>query len=173
MFRKLRNLVGPPGVLARSTSGASPPLRSDPPAVEQRAALLSGKNISYTLKRSTKRRSIGLRIDDRGLTVCVPMRASEKWLHSVLQDKADWVLEKLDGWQTRKPAELRWADGEMIPYKGGLLALRVTQSLFASRRNLAKANCGYLLLMVVKRHILSKSCIAGTGLRRSGYLRSV
>lgn len=146
MFKKLRNLVSPPGLLERGTSGASPPLRSGPPAVEQRAALLSGKNISYTLKRSTKRRSIGLRIDDRGLTVCVPMRASEKWLHSVLQDKADWVLEKLDGWQTRKAAELRWADGEMIPYKGGLLALRVTQSLFVSPPQLGK---GELRIFVV------------------------
>ena len=105
-------------------------LRNHPPAVEQRAALLAGKNISYTLKRSTRRRSIGLRIDDRGLTVCVPIRASEKWLHSVLQEKADWVVEKLDGWQTRKPVEMRWADGETIPYIGELLTLRVIRSLF-------------------------------------------
>ncbi|MDO8291741.1 MAG: SprT family zinc-dependent metalloprotease [Gallionella sp.] len=127
----MRNLITPPGVLARGTSGVSPLLRNDPPAVEQRAALLAGKNVSYTLKRSTRRRSIGLRIDDRGLTVCVPMRASEKWLHSVLQEKAVWVVEKLDGWRTRKPAEVRWADGETIPYKGELLTLRVAQSLFA------------------------------------------
>lgn len=113
MFKQLRNFVSPP-------------------SVEQRAAFLSGKHISYTLKRSTRRRSIGLRIDDRGLTVCVPMRASEKWLHSVLQEKADWVVEKLDGWQTRKPVELRWADGEAIPFKGGSLILRVLPSLFAS-----------------------------------------
>ena len=81
MLQRLRNLVSPPSVLARGTSGV-------PPVVEQRAALLAGKNISYTLKRSSRRRSIGLRIDDRGLTVSVPLRASEKWLHNVLQDKA-------------------------------------------------------------------------------------
>jgi hypothetical protein len=103
-----------------------------PPSVEQRAALLSGKHITYTLKRSGKRRSIGLRIDDRGLTVSVPLRASEKWLHSVLQDKASWVVEKLDGWQTRKPAAILWRDGETIDYLGELLVLRVAQSLFAS-----------------------------------------
>src|SRR5574340_834958 len=150
MLKRLRNLVAPPGAPARGTSGGSPLLRSappaapargtsggspllrnDPPAVERRAALLAGKNISYTLKRSTRRRSIGLRIDDRGLTVCMPMRASEKWLHSVLQEKADWVVEKLDGWRTRKPVEMRWADGETIPCKGELLTLRVVPSLFA------------------------------------------
>ncbi|HEU0188641.1 MAG TPA: SprT family zinc-dependent metalloprotease [Gallionella sp.] len=132
MLKRLRNIVNPPSVPAWGTSGVSPLLRNDPPAVEQRAALLAGINISYTLKRSNRRRSIGLRVDDRGLTVCVPVRTSEKWLHSVLQEKADWVLEKLDGWQIRKPAEIRWEDGEKIPYKGELLTLRVEQSLFAA-----------------------------------------
>jgi predicted metal-dependent hydrolase len=102
------------------------------PSVEQRAALLAGKHITYTLKRSGKRRSIVLRIDDRGLTVSVPLRASEKWLHSVLQDKARWVVEKLDGWQTCKPAAIRWQDGETIAYLGELLILRVVQGLFAT-----------------------------------------
>jgi predicted metal-dependent hydrolase len=117
------------------------------PSVEQRAALLAGKHITYTLKRSGKRRSIGLRIDDRGLTVSVPLRASEKWLHSVLQDKARWVVEKLDGWQTCKPAVIRWQDGETIDYLGELLMLRVVQSLFAAppaRRG------GELLVFVTK-----------------------
>ena len=103
-----------------------------PPVAEQRAALLAGKNISYTLKRSGKRRSIGLRIDDRGLTVSMPLRASEKWLHSVLQDKAHWVVEKLGNWQMRKPVETRWADGESIPFLGEQLTLRVQQSLFVA-----------------------------------------
>jgi predicted metal-dependent hydrolase len=102
------------------------------PSVEQRTALLAGKHITYTLKRSGKRRSIGLNIDDRGLIVSVPLRASEKWLQSVLQDKADWVVEKLDGWKTCQSAANRWQDGETIDYLGELLVLRVAQSLFAT-----------------------------------------
>ncbi len=102
------------------------------PVVEHRAALLDGKHITYTLKRTSRRRSIGLRIDDRGLSVSVPMRASEKWLHSVLQDKASWVVEKLEGWQSRERQEVCWADGASVPYLGGLLTLCVVQSLFAA-----------------------------------------
>ena len=113
MLKRLRNMVAPP-------------------AAEQRAALLAGKHITYTLRRSSKRRSIGLRIDDRGLTVSVPLRASEKWLHSVLQDKARWVVEKLDGWEMRKPEEVLWQDGEQIDYLGELLTLRVVSGLFAT-----------------------------------------
>jgi predicted metal-dependent hydrolase len=103
-----------------------------PTSVEQRTALLAGKHITYTLKRSGKRRSIGLNIDDRGLTVSVPLRASERWLQSVLQDKANWVVEKLDGWPTCRPVANRWQDGETIDYLGELLVLRVAQSLFAT-----------------------------------------
>ncbi|HEY0666055.1 MAG TPA: SprT family zinc-dependent metalloprotease [Gallionella sp.] len=100
---------------------------AESPGVEQRAALLAGKNISYTLKRSGRRRSIGLRIDERGLTVSVPLRASEKWLLSVLQDKAQWVVEKLDGWQSRQRPVIRWAHGERIPFRGEEFTLLLTE----------------------------------------------
>ena len=149
MLKHLRNLVSPPATPARGMSGVSPLLRNDPPAIEQRAALLAGKNIAYTLKRSRRRRSIGLRIDDRGLTVSVPLRASEKWLHSVLQDKARWVLEKLDGWQTRIPVEMLWADGEAIHYLGEALTLRVVQNLFAAP---AQQRGGELWVFVADDH---------------------
>ncbi len=96
------------------------------PVVEQRNIQLSGKEISYTLKRSAYRRSIGLRIDDRGLTVNVPLRVSEKWLHSVLQDKADWVVQKLDGWQAKKAPPIFWAEGARIPFRGEEFVLTLT-----------------------------------------------
>jgi len=69
-------------------------LRTPLSVVEQRATVLAGKHITYTLKRSSKRRSIGLRIDDRGLTVSMPLRASESWLHEVLQHRAGWIYNR-------------------------------------------------------------------------------
>lgn len=101
-----------------------------PHAAEQRSILLAGKPVTYTLKRSNKRRSIGLRIDDNGLTVNVPLRASEKWLHSVLQEKAGWVVEKLDSWQEKKPAPQQWVEGEPILFRGETFTLRIVPSLF-------------------------------------------
>jgi predicted metal-dependent hydrolase len=103
--------------------------KSPAPVVEQRNILLSGKEISYTLKRSGYRRSINLRIDDRGLTVNAPLRASEKWLLSVLQDKADWVVEKLDGWQAKKAPPIFWAEGARIPFRGEEFILTLTPKL--------------------------------------------
>lgn len=102
------------------------------PAVEQRSLQLSDKQITYTLKRSGKRRSIGLRIDERGLTVSMPLRASEQWLHSVLQDKADWVLDKLENWQDAKAAPMVWQDGASLPFRGENFTLRIVPDLFAA-----------------------------------------
>ncbi|MBI5006312.1 MAG: M48 family metallopeptidase [Nitrosomonadales bacterium] len=100
--------------------------KAPPPVVEQRNILLSGKDITYTLKRSGYRRSIGLRIDDRGLTVNAPLRASEQWLHNVLLDKAAWVVDKLDDWQTRKAPSICWEDGARIPFRGEEFTLLLT-----------------------------------------------
>ena len=102
------------------------------PAVEQRTVSLSGTPVAYTLKRTNRRRSIGLRIDDRGLTVNVPLHTSEKWLHSVLQDKAHWVVEKLMGWQVKSSDLAQWRDGKSLSFIGDTLTLRVVASLFAA-----------------------------------------
>ncbi len=96
------------------------------PAVEQRTLQLAEKHIQYTLKRSSKRRSIGLRIDERGLTVSIPLRATDSWLQSVLREKADWVVQKLDSWQTKKPPRMSWAGGERIPFRGEEFILLLT-----------------------------------------------
>ncbi len=102
----------------------------EPPAVEQRVVRLAEQDVSYTLKRSGKRRSIGLCIDDDGLTVSMPLRASEKWLHSVLQERAAWIVEKLAEWEAKKPEPMRWVDGEAVHFMGEALNLRVVPSLF-------------------------------------------
>ncbi len=101
-----------------------------PPSVEQRTLELAGTSVTYTLKRTNRRRSIGLRIDDRGLTVTMPLRASEKWLRGVLREKAQWIVEKLEGWQAKTPRLPRWIDGEIIQFIGDPFSLRVIASLF-------------------------------------------
>jgi predicted metal-dependent hydrolase len=102
------------------------------PRGEQRATLLAGQQITYTLKRSSKRRSIGLRIDAQGLTVSLPTRASEQWLHQVLQDKAAWVVDKLLTWEERKPQQILWQDGAPLDYLGDLLTLHVERGSFVA-----------------------------------------
>lgn len=103
-----------------------------PLAIEQRSIHLAGTPVTYILKRSNKRRSIGLRIDDHGLTVNMPLRASEKWLLSVLNEKADWVVEKLGSWKTKLNVAPQWLDGEKLAFRGEAFTLRIIPSLFNS-----------------------------------------
>lgn len=117
-----------------------------PPAVEQRSIQLADKQVSYTLKRSSKRRSIGLQINDQGLTVSMPMRASEKWLHSVLQEKAGWVVDKLENWQSRHVPVQKWADGEAILFRGESFLLRVISS---RDKSLPRLDSNELIVQVV------------------------
>ncbi|SFK67764.1 hypothetical protein SAMN05216302_101221 [Nitrosomonas aestuarii] len=63
---------------------------------------LSGKNIDYQLKRS-RRRSIGLKINHRGLQVSVPFNLPITDIDSVLRNKADWILKKLATWHNKIP----------------------------------------------------------------------
>ncbi len=125
MLRKLRQLIAPQVIVAQT-------------AVELRTISLAGQSIHYQLKR-TRRRSIGLRIDERGLSVNIPMRASEKWLSSVLQDKAQWVIDKLSKWQSENRAiatlspcgtgqTAKLCDGQTIPFMGETLTLRLLKN---------------------------------------------
>ena len=86
-------------------------------AGEIRRVSLNGKEVAYTLKRC-KRRTIGMKIDSRGLTVRIPSRESLHWVESVLQNKADWLVEKLDEWKTRKSNEPVWEEGAIFPLLG-------------------------------------------------------
>lgn len=88
-----------------------------PPSHEIRTARLLGKDISYVVVRR-KRRTIGLKIDEQGLTVSMPLRASHKWLEEVLAEKADWVIRKLDEWRSKQKTQLVWAEGALFPLLG-------------------------------------------------------
>lgn len=114
-------------------------LLTHPPAAEQRSIQLADQHITYTLKRSSKRRSIGLRIDDNGLTVSMPQRASEKWLHSVLQEKAGWVVDKLANWQSRKAPVQKWEDGETVLFRGEQFTLRIVSGLVRAAPQLTES----------------------------------
>lgn len=51
--------------------------------------------------RRSRRRSIGLSVDHRGLRVAAPLRARLGDIEALLHQHAAWVLEKLTRWQDR------------------------------------------------------------------------
>ena len=94
-------------------------------AVELREIILGGQRIAYTLRRSA-RKTLGLRIDHRGLTVGVPLRVGLREAEAFIRSHADWVVEKLQARPSAPPAAaFEPVEGASIPFLGEAWQLRV------------------------------------------------
>jgi predicted metal-dependent hydrolase len=108
----------------------SPPRTPDDPPL--RRIVLGQYAVDYELKRSS-RRSIGFMIDDDGLHVTAPRRATLPDIDNAIRAKQRWILTKLHerGERRAKRAErapLRWEDGACLPYMGGEITLRLQEA---------------------------------------------
>jgi predicted metal-dependent hydrolase len=84
---------------------------------------LSGVCVTYIVKRRRRRGAITLTIDERGLRVGAPWRASHDAIEQLLHRHAKWVLKKLAVWQQRSAPRPHWRDGEMLMLLGNPLRL--------------------------------------------------
>ncbi len=115
----------------RSTPGGAQlelpfaPLSANP--VVTASTVLGGQPVHFLLHRSHGRRRISLSVDDRGLRVGAPLRASLREIEAVLHQHARWVIRKLADWHSRRPPARRWESGETLAYLGLPLTLAVAQ----------------------------------------------
>lgn len=86
---------------------------------------LGSEEIPYLLRRSPRRRSIGLKIDPAGLTVSVPARLPQGEWEAALREKSAWILDKLEEMRARAVPDFVWQDGQLLPFLGRPLELAV------------------------------------------------
>lgn len=89
------------------------------------SAVLDGQVISYVLHRSHGRRRISLSVDERGLRIGAPLRASMREIENVLRDHARWVVRKLAEWGEKRAPGRRWESGETLMFLGKPLKLNI------------------------------------------------
>ena len=89
--------------------------------------LSNGETISYLLERRT-RRTVGLKITADGLVVHAPKRIFEFQLNQILQQKSNWILNKLQARQANHVAKIDWIDGEHLLYLGSDIQLSISQN---------------------------------------------
>jgi len=90
-----------------------------------RSIVLGDRPISYVLRRS-RRHTIGLSIDQHGLRVGAPQRASLREVESLIRQHGEWIGRKLDEWQNRRPPErLQIVDSVQLPLLGSPLSIRL------------------------------------------------
>ena len=92
---------------------------------------LDGKLVSYTIRRSARRRAISILVDEDGLRVGAPWHATQSAIERLLLKHSDWVLRKVEQWNARRTAPRRWSDGEALMLFGERLTLRITDSAAA------------------------------------------
>lgn len=87
--------------------------------------LLGNEEILCLVKRSARRRSIALRVDENGLTVTIPARLPQSEWEGVLQRKSGWILDKLDARRVCATPALHWQDGQPLAFLGSTIALQL------------------------------------------------
>ncbi len=91
-----------------------------------REAVLSGVLVGYAFKRG-KRRTIGFSVGPEGLAVSAPKWVPLPEIDRSVQEKADWILKKLQETRERhqrlESARIVWENGAVIPFLGGSLRL--------------------------------------------------
>lgn len=100
---------------------------------ESRTTRLGDADVSFLLRRSSRRRSVALQVDEHGLTVSVPWRCSEGHLQQVLRDAEAWVLRKLAAWTCDRPPAISWRTGDALPFHGVTLTLEVARTALRPR----------------------------------------
>ena len=113
-----------PGPLLAPVHICPPP--SLPSAARWREVEAPTQTIGFILKRS-RRRSIGLVVNDDGLQVTAPNWVTLAQIDAAVLDKARWILEKLRQYDARRQhlamADTYWKDGASIPYFGQRIVL--------------------------------------------------
>lgn len=86
---------------------------------------LGAQRIEYTLKRSRRRRSITFTVDEDGLRVGAPWRATLRHIESLLDSHALWIDRKLAEWQARRRRPFVCEAGATIMMLGEPLTLEL------------------------------------------------
>jgi len=92
-------------------------MSSNRPPINREVALRD-RTLRYTLKRSARRRTIGLKITEDGLTVTLPDHVPVHEADAVVYEKADWVIDRMKRRADRVPEPLVGVDGESVGWLG-------------------------------------------------------
>jgi predicted metal-dependent hydrolase len=86
-----------------------------------REARLAHATVAYEFKRG-KRRTIGFSVGPEGLVVSAPRWVGVAEVQAALQEKAAWIVRKLDETRARHERQLasriEWRDGAELPFLG-------------------------------------------------------
>lgn len=128
-----------------------------------REVRLAGVRVAYELHRG-KRHTIGFLVGAEGLTVRAPRWAAQRDIDAALQEKAAWIVRKLDETQRRQArleaARIDWKEGARFPFLGEPIAVRLdAHRRFGGAVLDAQASAGQRTLSLTLAHNASAAQI--------------
>lgn len=85
---------------------------------------LSGEALDFLLRRSPRRRTLGVRVSEAGeVVVNAPLRLPLTAIHHFLHQHAEWLALRR---QEARDRIFHWRAGASLPYRGQVLSLVVT-----------------------------------------------
>ncbi len=91
----------------------------------ERRLSLPDLDLTYIVAHSRRRRTIGLKVNEDGLTVTLPHRLGVRHADQAVRDKQAWVIDRLEKMARRARPALQGTDGEDIGWLGQTLTLTV------------------------------------------------
>ncbi len=95
------------------------------PDTEKATLYYQNKTIRYTIRRSTRRRTVGITIDAQGVRVAAPRRMPLEQVIALVNTKARWIAEKHTEFKSRLEPRKRFVSGEEFLYLGRRVSLQV------------------------------------------------
>ncbi|MBU6994452.1 M48 family metallopeptidase [Ferrovum myxofaciens] len=93
------------------------------PALPQPLLTCAGQTLPYRLVRSPRRRTIGLKIDEQGLTVFAPPNLPGAQLETLIQTRAAWIRTKWTECCQKSALRVVPREGALLPYLGRTVRL--------------------------------------------------
>lgn len=92
------------------------------------------RSIDISVKRSGKRRTVGITIDSSGVRVNAPLRMSMDRVIVLVKEKADWISKHHTRIEEKKEAPKRYVNGEEHWYLGRRLPLMLVSPLAPAKK---------------------------------------
>jgi predicted metal-dependent hydrolase len=103
-----------------------------PAGVRVREIVLGGRRIRYLFRRA-QRRTIGLVIDEQGLSAAAPRWVAVAEVEAFIREKERWILERLAQRTREAQPPFAWREGAALPYLGRDVTLTLSRAVAAPR----------------------------------------
>ncbi len=93
---------------------------------------LGQRLVPYLLRRA-RRRTIGIIVDERGLSAAAPARVGIEEIEAFMRAKERWILTRLAEHASTVRPRFHWREGALLPYLGREVALVLSRRIDAPR----------------------------------------